>query len=423
MCGQIHGPLRWIGQNLRVKSAALLVLVVSATAHADARVPVTLADALAAAGRAPGAQIGPHEIAAAEATVDAASAWPNPSLGLSTSRLTAQLIAGATLPLPILGTVGAAKRVARAEADVVQAEAMLALRDLRQRVVMTWIELQRAEGDVTATQVAAQQAADLEHIAKGRLAAGTGADVDVTVATAARARADVAYAAAQRADDAASADLAGLLGWDPSRPLATAGDPALGPGGDLDVLAQKLAAHPLRRAAQMRVAAADANVDAVLVLRRPGLALEGEIDYDDRTIGGASPWDNTDARIGIALELPVFARIGDRARAARATAMAERMRLAATEAELGGRLVAAYRRWQAATERLASLQRDVIPAQEKAATLSMQAYREGARDLASAVLAQRDLASARAEVNDARAAAAQAYAELALAAGEDVHAP
>jgi outer membrane protein TolC len=413
-------------QNGRVKTAAVLVLMLSASARADSRTPVTLAEALAAAGKAPGAQIGPHEIAAAEATVDAASAWPDPTLGLSTSRLTAKLIAAATVPLPILGTVGAAKRAARAEADVVQADAVLALRDLRQRVVLAWIELERAEGDVTATQVAAQQAADLETIAKGRLAAGTGADVDVTVATAARARADVAFASAQRAEDATSAELAGLLGWDPARPLSAAGDPVIapsGPGGDLDALAHKLAMHPQRRAAEKRVAAADANVDAVLVLRRPGLALEGELDYDDHTIEGNSPWDRTDARVGIVFELPVFARIGDRARAARATAMAERMRLATTEAALGGQLVAAYRRWQAATERLASLQRDVIPAQEKAATLSMQAYREGARDLSSAVLAQRDLASARAELNDARAAAAQAYADLALAAGEDVHAP
>lgn len=410
-------------QNRRVKSAVVLVLVLSASAQADPRTPVTLAEALAAVGKAPGAQIGPHEIAAAEATVDAASAWPDPTLGLSTSRLTAKLIAAATVPLPILGTVGAAKRAARAEADVVQADAMLALRDLRQRVVLAWIELERAEGDVTATQVAARQAADLETIAKGRLAAGTGADVDVTVATAARARADVAFASAQRAEDATSAELAGLLGWDPARPLSAAGDPVIGPGGDLDALGHKLAMHPQRRAAEKRVAAADANVDAVLVLRRPGLALEGELDYDDHTIEGTSPWDRTDARVGIVFELPVFARIGDRARAARATAIAERMRLATTEAVLGGQLVAAYRRWQAATERLASLQRDVIPAQEKAATLSMQAYREGARDLSSAVLAQRDLASARAELNDARAAAAQAYADLALAAGEDVHAP
>ena len=98
------------------------------------------------------------------------------------------------------------------------------------------------------------------------------------------------------------------------------------------------------------------------------------------------------------------------------------MRLVATEAELSGRLVAAYARWQAATESLTAIQRDVIPAQEKAATLSMQAYREGARDLSSAVLAERDLASARAELNDARAAAALAYADLLVAVGEDVHA-
>jgi outer membrane protein TolC len=407
-----------------VKAAFVLVLVLAANARGDSRMPVTLADALAAANKAPGAQIGPHEVAAAEAGVDAASAWPNPVLGLATSRLTAKLVASVAVPLPILGTVGAAKRVARAEANVVQAEALLALRDVRARVVIAWIELQRAEGDVVATQVAAQQAADLEHIAKGRQAAGTGADVDVTVAAASRARADVAYAAAQRAEDAASAELAGLLGWDPAHLLSAAGEPTLAPGGDLDALEHKLAMHPVRVAAEKRVVAADATLDAVLVLRRPGIALAGEVDYDDRSITeGRTALDRTDARIGIALELPVFAKIGDRARAARATAMAERMRLSTTEAELGGHLVAAYQRWQAATERLASLQRDVIPAQEKAATLSMQAYREGARDLSSAVLAQRDLASARAELNDARAAAALAYADLALAAGEDVHAP
>jgi outer membrane protein TolC len=52
----------------------------------------------------------------------------------------------------------------------------------------------------------------------------------------------------------------------------------------------------------------------------------------------------------------------------------------------------------------------------------MQAYREGARDLSSALVAERDLATTRAEMNDARATAALAFVELALAAGEDVHA-
>ena len=64
----------------------------------------------------------------------------------------------------------------------------------------------------------------------------------------------------------------------------------------------------------------------------------------------------------------------------------------------------------------------MLPASDRAAALSMQAYREGARDLASALVAERDLAAVRAEINEARAAAAAAFAELAQAAGEDLHA-
>lgn len=58
-----------------------------------------------------------------------------------------------------------------------------------------------------------------------------------------------------------------------------------------------------------------------------------------------------------------------------------------------------------------------MPAQVRAAPLSAQTYREGARDLASALQAQRDLDAVRAELNAARANVATAYAELELAAG------
>ena len=405
-----------------MKYAALIVLAAGA-AHAGDRQPVTLDQALAAVNAAPAVRAGTYDIAAAQAGIDAASALPNPTLSIGTNRLTARLAAAITIPLPIFGTVGAARRVAEADARVTRADTDLALRDLRHRVIVAWIELSRAAGDVTASQVAAQQAAELETIAKGRLGAGTGAEVDVTVAGAARARADVAVAAAQRAQDAASAQLAGLLGWDPMRELRADGPPVIGGAMDLAALRGKLVVHPEREAAERRIAAADANVDAVLVQRRPGLALEGGIDYDDISVTEHdTPLGRTDLRIGVALELPLFARIGDRARQARATAQAQRMRLAALEAELGGRLVAAYERWQAATERLAALEKDVIPAQTQAAALSMQAYREGARDLSSALVAERDLATARAELNDARAQAALAYADLVIAAGED-HAP
>ncbi len=200
-----------------------VVAALASVAHADDPTPVTLAQALAATARAPGAQIGGHDIAAAEASVAAAAAWPNPSLHVGTSRLTARLIGSATLPLPIFGTVGTAQWAAAAEAQVVRAEADLALRDLRHRVIVAWIELARTRAAIAAQQVAGKQAADLVTIAEGRRTAGTGADVDVTVAIAARARADVAVAAAQRAEQAASAELDHVLGLQDGQPLTAAG--------------------------------------------------------------------------------------------------------------------------------------------------------------------------------------------------------
>jgi outer membrane protein TolC len=406
-----------------MRCLVVLVVAMASVAHAEDGVPLTLEQALAATAKAPAAQIGGYDIAAAEANASAASAWPNPSLHLSTSRLTARLIASATLPLPVFGTVGAARRAAEAEAQVTRADAGLALRDLRHRVVVAWIELAKARAEIGAQQVAATQAAALVTIAEGRRAAGVGADVDVTVAVAARVRADVAVAAAVRTEEAASAELAGLLGWDPARRLRAEGPLVIGTGGELDALRARLRVHPEHLAAERRIAAADATLAQQLSQRWPGLALEGEVDYDDVSIGPGTAWDRTDARIGVSLDLPIFARIGDRARAARATAQAQRSRLAALEAELGGRLAAAFARWRAAAERLAALERDVLPAHVKAAALSMQAYREGARDLSSALVAERDLIAVRAEINDARAAAALSFAELAQAAGEEIHAP
>ena len=394
---------------------AIALALAAGRAHADAPMPVTLHDAVAAVTRAPTAQIGGHEIAEAEANIGAAGAWPSPSVHVATNRLTARLQAGATLPVAVFGTVGAAVRHAEAEADVVRADVELAQRELRHRVVAAWVAIARSDADVVALAIAAQQAAELEVIAKGRLASGVGSDVDVTIATASRARADVAVAAAQREVDAASARLAGLLGWDPARRLHAEGALAVGSPAQLGALQLRLGKHPERAAALRRIAAAEAGLDQVLAQRWPSLAVEAEVSVDDPTNE-----HHTDVMVGLALELPIFARVGDRARAARAAEAVERARLAVTEAELRAGLVAAYRMWQAASERLAALEHDVVPAQERAAALSAQAYREGARPLASALQAERDLAAVRAELNESRADAAQAFADLQLAIGDEV---
>jgi outer membrane protein TolC len=404
-----------------MRSFAVLV-VLAGVAHADPRQPISLADALAAARKAPALQIGGHEIDAADAQVDAAGAWPSPAVHVATNRLTARVVVGASVPLPVFGTVAAARKQAAAEAEVVRVEVDVTRREIRHRVVTAWIALARADGDVVATSIAAQQAAELELIAKGRLSAGVGGEVDVTVASAARARADVAAAAAQREEDAASAQLAGVLGWDPAMPMRADGALVTGEAADLGAMRARLAHHPARAAALRRIEASEASLDVVLAQRWPTLAVEGSVSVDDPTIGepGATTWQRTDASIGVALELPVFAKIGDKARAARATEAAQRARLAVTDTELGAGLFAAYRTWQAASERLRSLERDVVPAQERAAALSAQAFREGARDLASALQAERDLAAVRAEVNNARADAASTFADLQLAVGDEV---
>jgi outer membrane protein TolC len=401
---------------MRLAVVTIIALAASGRAAADdaAPVAVTLADVLAAVPKAPAAQVGGHEIAAANASIDAAGAWPAPALHFQTNRLTAHVVGGVTLPLPLFGTVGAARREAEARARATRSEVDLGLRDVRRRAVMAWLALARSDGELDAATKAAAQSAELERIARGRLDAGVGGEVDVIAARAAHARADLAVANAKRALEAASAALAGVVGWNPLRLLHA--DGAL-PGGDspsLDALRGKLAAHPERTVAQRRIEAADATVDQIRSQRRPGLALEAQVSIDDPTTPG------TDAMVGLSLDLPLFSRVGAHARSAQATAAAERARLAVTEAQLGSGLVASYRRWQAATEKLAALLRDVVPAQERAATLSAQAYREGARDLASALQADRDLAAVRAEVNAARTDVAAAWIELQVASGEEV---
>jgi outer membrane protein len=404
--------------------ALALVSVTGSSARAEPRTPITLAQVLGAVPRAPAALIAPHDIVAAEASVDAARAWPATAVHLATNRLTARLVLGATIPLPIFGTIGAARRSARAAADVVRADADVTRRDLRHRAVLAWIQLSRAGGDVEVTTVAAQQAAELQRIANGRLGAGVGADVDLTVATAARARADVEVTAAQHLEDAASAELAGLLGWDPARALRAVGLPPTDRDLGAGQLRARMTSHPEHVTAARRVDAAAAEADAIAVQWYPLVALEGSVSIDDPSLDqvgmNSSLWQRTDASVGIAFELPLFAHIGDKQDAARATEAAQRARLVAVDTDLGAALQASYERWRAANDRLRALEGDVAPAQEKAAKLSAQAYREGARDLASALQAARDLAAVHAEINAARAEAAVALADLQLAAGQEV---
>jgi outer membrane protein TolC len=398
--------------------ALLIAALIASTppARADeAPRAITFDEAIAASGKTPARRATQDDVAAADALVDAAAAWPSPAIHVQTNRLTARVVGGLTLPLPVFGTVRAARGRARADAEVTRADAVVTSRELRYRAAVAWIALARADAQVETTTVARGQAAQLEQIAQGRLAAGAGAQVDVTIARAELARAELAEQVAVRTQRAAAADLAGLLAWDPARRLVTSGPLPLpvGAAPSLASLREHLPRHPSHLAGARRVVASEASIAEARVQRWPTLALETQVSAKDPTTPG------TDVLVGVALELPIFAKVGARVRAERARAAAARARLAASDTQLDAALVAAYDRWQSAIDTLASLERDILPAQERAATLSAEAYQEGARDLATALQASRDLAAVRAEVASARADAASAWVELQNAAGED----
>src|SRR4051812_5953682 len=120
--------------------AVLVLVALAGVAHAEERTPVTLADALAAVAKAPGAAPLAAQLAEAQASIDAARALPNPSVRVGTTRLTAVVTAAASMPLPIFGTLGAARGRAKADAALVRNEATVELHQLRQRVAKAWIE-------------------------------------------------------------------------------------------------------------------------------------------------------------------------------------------------------------------------------------------------------------------------------------------
>lgn len=384
------------------------MLLCAGTARAD---DVSFAMVRSAVDAAPAARATRLDTAAAETRVAAAGAWPTTQLRGGTNRITAQEVIGITLPLPILGTLGAARDEAAAHAEVVRDASTVARRDLWRRAAAAWLELARADSEVIALDAAAVQAKELERIAQGRLDAGTGGEVDVTQAKAARARADVAVAAAKRESLARGAELAGILAWDLSRERHATGDL---PGGtaDLATLRATLARHPERAEALARIAEGEATRHRLAVLYRPVLAIEASASFDDPTNE-----NKTDAYGGLVLEFPLFGHVGDQVAAAERDTAAARLRLGAVDSELAGRLVAAYERWQAARERVAALDRDVLPAELRAAQQAQQAFREGARDLSTALQATRELTSVAAELANARVDAAQAWLDLELSAG------
>src|SRR4051812_7702046 len=140
VAGRISTKIRVVGQHLLGVRSALAtgfsVALALGRAHAEAPPAraVTLAEVQAAALAAPAHRAAAVRADAAEAAVGAAGAWPAFSVGVATTISTAHAIVTASVPLPVFGTIGAARDAARADRDAARAETAAVALDQRLRL-------------------------------------------------------------------------------------------------------------------------------------------------------------------------------------------------------------------------------------------------------------------------------------------------
>ncbi len=373
---------------------------------------VTLEQARAAISRAPAHKTAASEISAAAESTDAAGAWPATTVGISSSRRTARFGLVASFPIPVFGTLGANRAVARAELDLARARARSVDGDLERDVTVAWLALARAEAIAALSEQAAARQDTLLRIARTRFEAGDVPQVDVTTAQANAARAQADANADRAAIASASADLAALLGWDPIAPLSAAGGiPDPGDVPSLAELRRRRSGHPDVRVASAERDVREADVREARAGHRPALSLDLESMFDDPTLPG------NDYRVGLTLELPLLGKGSAATKSAVARQRTAELAREETVSAIDAAIVAAYHRYAAAVERLRVLSEEVLPAQRLAAELAREAYTEGQSGLVTVVEAERALADAEAQGIEARADAATARAELAWATG------
>ncbi len=425
---------------LRVVSACLAVAAVTtcvgALAVADNRLPlidttsgspstsaapapntraVSLREAVMASRQAPSQQRRNAQQDAATQTLAAAGGWPATSVGAFSTWRSARIGVTAAVPLPILGirrTHDANVAVASAERRILVAENLVLAVAAQRNVSRAWLEIARAEARATHSQRAAQRQQRLADIAQQRFIAGDVGRVDAVQADAAR-RLAMARATLDRAAiAAASAELAGMLGWDADTLLHADGElPGYNAVPALATIRQLRDNHPLMVAQHARTTAQSARVELASAAAWPRAVLDTEAALFDVNAPG------NDLRVGLTLELPLWGRTSQLAQAARAQQRVTEFEAVVISSALDGEIVAAYRRFEAARDQATTLARDVVPAAAEGALLAREAYAEGSGGLLPVLEAERVQLEVELAATDARIDAAQGQLDVLWTSG------
>jgi cobalt-zinc-cadmium efflux system outer membrane protein len=394
----------------------LPALLAAAAPPVDAR-PSTTGISLAEA-REHALRAGPDVVLAelraevARTEIDVAGTLANPTLGLSTARLTAKLTTLLGVPLPLFGQRGTAVSAAKADALAARLDVEAVRLDARWNATRAWLDLWEAQ---ERARLLTEAAADIErvaNVARERFAAGTAPRVDVVRTSADQARARAEASAAAGVVPAFAARLAVWVSSNEPSSLRAAGPVELGPlPSENDAMGQLFARHPTLRRDRAQADAAAAHVRAEQRLRWPIVNADVTVAQGDPEVPG------TDVTVGVSFEAPVLnQRRGPIARARAQRALAE----ITTETELrrlGAELTAAYRECESAGARARSLAEEVLPALEEARRMTEEGYRDGRVDLLRVLDANAAARDARLAAASARAAWQRARADVERAVG------
>ena len=237
-------------------------------------------------------------------------------------------------PIYTGGRTDALERAARAEAGAAAADVDTARADLRLEVARAFWAVVTARATVGVVEDALERAGVNVGDARQRLSAGLVPPNEVASAEAQQARQRMLLVEARNQRDVAAAELARLVGLDPSQAVEPVAELQRAAGAELtfDALAREgLARRPERKALELRVSAADLQKAAAASGRRPQIAVGGGVDYarpNPKIFPRAERWDDSwDAGVNVSWSLWDGGRVAADVAQASGAASAVRERL------------------------------------------------------------------------------------------------
>ena len=237
-------------------------------------------------------------------------------------------------PIYTGGRTDALERAARAEADAAAADVETARADLRLEVARAFWAVVTARAAAAVVEDALERAGVNVNDTRQRLNAGLVPPNEVASAEAQQARQRMLLVEAQNQRDVSSAELARLVGLDPSQTIEPVAELQRSAGAEqtFDVLAREgMDRRPDRKALELRVTAADLQKAAAAAGRRPVIAVGAGVDYarpNPKIFPRADVWDHSwDAGVNVSWSLWDGGRVAADVAQAAGSASAVRARL------------------------------------------------------------------------------------------------